>query len=90
MFSGLVAQQQCVGPLHTPVADYAMIALSFFEFVGSATSIGEQPLKGLISGGANARMSVSEAVTNLMFACISDLRDVKCSGNWMWPAKLPG
>ena len=90
MFAGLVAQQQCVGPLHTPLADYALIALSFFEFVGSATSIGEQPLKGLISAASNARMSVAEAITNLIFACITDLRDVKCSGNWMWAAKLEG
>ncbi|XP_071123747.1 phosphoribosylformylglycinamidine synthase-like [Mytilus edulis] len=37
-----------------------------------------------------ARMSVGEALTNLVFACITDLKDVKCSRNWMWPAKLPG
>lgn len=67
-----------------------MIALSAFELVGAATSIGEQPLKGLISAASNARMSVAESITNLMFACITDLRDVKCSGNWMWAAKLPG
>lgn len=88
--SGLVAQQQGVGPLDTPLADYACVALTFFDYVGAATSIGEQPLKGLISDAANARLSVAEALTNLMFVGISDLRDVKCSGNWMWPAKLPG
>lgn len=90
MVLGLVAQQQCIGPLHTPLADYAVVALTFFDYSGSATSIGEQPLKGLISDEANARMSVAEALTNLMFVKISDLKDVKCSGNWMWPAKLPG
>ena len=31
--TGLVAQQQCVGPLHTPLADVAVIALSHFETV---------------------------------------------------------
>lgn len=35
-------------------------------------------------------MTVSEAISNLVFAGISDLKDVKCSGNWMWAAKLPG
>jgi len=25
-----------------------------------------------------------------MWAKVSALRDVKCSGNWMWAAKLPG
>lgn len=34
-------------------------------------------------------MTVAEALTNLVFASISDLKDVKCSGNWMWAAKLP-
>jgi phosphoribosylformylglycinamidine synthase len=31
--TGLVAQQQCVGPLHTPLADAAVIALSYFGTV---------------------------------------------------------
>lgn len=35
-------------------------------------------------------MSLGEALTNLVFAPITSLTDVKCSGNWMWPAKLPG
>ncbi|KAK0421014.1 hypothetical protein QR680_015023 [Steinernema hermaphroditum] len=33
--TGLIAQQQCVGPLHTPVADVAVTALSFFDKVGA-------------------------------------------------------
>ncbi|WAQ99413.1 PUR4-like protein [Mya arenaria] len=88
--TGLVAQQQCVGPLHTPLADVAVTALSYTETRGSATAIGEQPIKGLICPAAGARMSVGEALTNLVFAKVSDLKDIKCSGNWMWPAKLPG
>jgi phosphoribosylformylglycinamidine synthase len=31
--TGLVAQQQCVGPLHVPLADVAVIALSHFDTV---------------------------------------------------------
>ncbi|CAL8254617.1 unnamed protein product [Merluccius merluccius] len=88
--TGLVAQQQCVGPLHTPLADVAVVALSPFGLEGAATAIGEQPIKGLVSPGAGARMAVGEALTNLVFAKITDLKDVKCSGNWMWAAKLPG
>jgi len=88
--TGLVAQQQCVGPLHTPVADVAVTALTYFDTVGSATAIGEQPIKGLVDPACGARMAVGEALTNLVFARISDLKDVKCSGNWMWPAKLSG
>ncbi|CAG5135184.1 unnamed protein product [Candidula unifasciata] len=88
--TGLVAQQQCVGPLHTPLADVAVVALSHFDTVGAATSIGEQPIKGLLDPAAGARLSVAEALTNIMFASITDIKDIKCSGNWMWPAKLEG
>ena len=31
--TGLVAQQQCVGPLLTPLADVAVVALSYFDKV---------------------------------------------------------
>lgn len=88
--TGLIAQQQCVGPLHTPLADFAVTTVSHLTFEGVATSIGMQPTKGVISATAAARMSVAEAVSNLAFVKISELGDVKCSGNWMWAAKLPG
>ncbi|UYV60723.1 PFAS [Cordylochernes scorpioides] len=88
--TGLIAQQQCVGPLHTPLADVAVTALSHFDTVGSATAIGEQPIKGLVDPEAGARMTVAESLTNLVFAPVTSLQDVKCSGNWMWAAKLPG
>ncbi|PVD34343.1 hypothetical protein C0Q70_05614 [Pomacea canaliculata] len=88
--TGLVAQQQCVGPLHTPLADVAVVAISYFDTVGSATAIGEQPVKGLVDSACGARLSVAESLTNLVFARATALKDVKCSGNWMWAAKLPG
>uniref|UniRef100_A0A2K5E6T0 phosphoribosylformylglycinamidine synthase n=1 Tax=Aotus nancymaae TaxID=37293 RepID=A0A2K5E6T0_AOTNA len=87
---GLVAQQQCVGPLQTPLADVAVVALSHEELVGAATALGEQPVKSLLDPKVAARLAVAEALTNLVFALVTDLRDVKCSGNWMWAAKLPG
>uniref|UniRef100_A0A3Q0RKU9 Phosphoribosylformylglycinamidine synthase n=1 Tax=Amphilophus citrinellus TaxID=61819 RepID=A0A3Q0RKU9_AMPCI len=88
--TGLVAQQQCVGPLHTPLANVAVVALSPFSLEGAATAIGEQPIKGLVCPAAGACMAVGEALTNLVFARVTALKDVKCSGNWMWAAKLPG
>jgi phosphoribosylformylglycinamidine synthase len=88
--TGLVAQQQCAGPLQLTVADVAVIAQSHFGVTGAATSIGEQPIKGLLDNAAMARMCVGEALTNLVWARVSALEDVKCSGNWMWAAKLPG
>ncbi|XP_065207365.1 phosphoribosylformylglycinamidine synthase [Planococcus citri] len=88
--TGLVVQQQCVGPLQAPISDVAVTAISYFDPHGIATSIGEQPIKGLLDPAAGARMSVAEALSNLVFAKISSIKDIKCSGNWMWPAKLQG
>merc|ERR1719343_1894407 len=92
--TGLIAQQQCVGPLHTPLAHFAAIAQSPLGVTGGATSVGEQPLKGLpgdpASCRAMARLAVAEALTNLVWIKISSLDSIKASGNWMWAAKLEG
>ncbi|KAB7505070.1 Phosphoribosylformylglycinamidine synthase, partial [Armadillidium nasatum] len=88
--TGLVAQQQCVGFLQMPISDVAVTALSYFSKKGVATSIGEQPTKILINPCAGARMTVLESLTNLSACLISDIKDIKCSANWMWPAKLIG
>ena len=88
--TGLVARQQCAGPLQLTVADVAVIAQSHFGIEGAATAIGEQPIKGLLDPLSMARMTVGEALTNLVWARITALDHVKCSGNWMWAAKLPG
>jgi phosphoribosylformylglycinamidine synthase len=87
--TGLIAQQQCVGPLQLTLSDVAVTAQSHFGSTGAAISIGEQPVKGLINPQAMARMSVGEALTNIVWAKVSALEDIKCSGNWMWAAKLP-
>jgi len=88
--TGLIAQQQCCGPLQLTVSDVAVVAQSHFGLTGAATSIGEQPIKMLLNPKAGARMAVGEALTNLVWARISSLEDVKCSANWMWAPKLPG
>ena len=88
--TGLIARQQCCGPLQATVADVAVIAQSHFGKSGAATAIGEQPVKLLVSPAAGARMAVGEALTNLVFAKIDGIESVKCSGNWMWAPKLPG
>lgn len=88
--TGLIAQQQCVGPLHIPLADVAVIAQSHFSKTGAALSIGEQPIKGLINPAAMARMSIAESLTNLVWAKVTSRSDIKCSGNWMWAAKMAG
>ncbi len=88
--TGLIAQQQCTGPFQLTLSNVAVIAQSHFSTTGAAISIGEQPIKGLINPSAMARMSVGEALTNILWAKVTALEDIKCSGNWMWAAKLPG
>jgi len=88
--TGLIARQQCTGPLQLTLSDVAVVAQSHFGVTGAAVSIGEQPVKGLISPAAMARLSVGEALTNIVWARVSALEDIKCSANWMWAAKLPG
>jgi phosphoribosylformylglycinamidine synthase len=88
--TGLIAQQQCCGPLQLTVADVAVVAQSHFGLTGMATAIGEQPIKMLVNPAAGARMAVGESLTNLVWAKIDDLQQVKCSANWMWAPKLAG
>ena len=88
--TGLIAQQQCCGPLQLTVGDVAVVAQSHFGQTGIATAIGEQPIKMLVDPAAGARMAVGESLTNLVWARIKDLEQVKCSANWMWAPKLPG
>lgn len=88
--TGLIAQQQCVGPLQLPLSDYAVSTQSYFALRGSATAIGERPTITALSPQAMARMSVGEMMTNLCGAKVTSRDHIKCEGNWMWAAKLPG
>jgi phosphoribosylformylglycinamidine synthase len=64
--TGLIAQQQCVGPLHIPLANFGAVSLSYFSCKGAVTAIGEQPIKGLISPAAMGRLCVGEMLTNIV------------------------
>ncbi len=86
--TGLIVQQQCCGPLQLPVSNVSAIAQSHFSLSGAATSIGEQPIKMLVDVKAGARMALGESLTNMVWAKISSIRNIKSSLNWMWPAKL--
>lgn len=52
----------------------AVVALSHQELVGAATALGEQPVKSLLDPKVAARLAVAEALTNLVFALVTDLR----------------
>eukprot|EP00518_Triparma_eleuthera_P019398 CAMPEP_0197563318 /NCGR_PEP_ID=MMETSP1320-20131121/28510_1 /TAXON_ID=91990 /ORGANISM="Bolidomonas sp., Strain RCC2347" /LENGTH=1302 /DNA_ID=CAMNT_0043125113 /DNA_START=89 /DNA_END=3994 /DNA_ORIENTATION=+ len=88
--TGLIAQQPTVGPLQIPLANNGVVAHSHFGTTGTVVAVGEQPIKGLVDAAAMARMVVAEAMTNIMWAKISAVEDIKSSGNWMYAAKLKG
>ncbi len=88
---GLVAKQQCTGPLQLPLNDCAVMALSYDGPQGVATSIGHAPVAGLIDPAAGSRNAIAEALANLVWAPLENgLRSVSLSANWMWPCRNPG
>ena len=82
--SGLIAQQQCVGPNHLPLSDYSLTALDYMSKCGVASSIGEGSIVGFVDYSIMARRVVGEMLTNLVGVKIESLESVKCSANWMW------
>ena len=88
---GLVAKQQCAGPLQLPLNNCGVMALDFEGRDGIATSIGHSPVSALIDPGAGSRNSVAEALSNIVWTPLkSGLGSVSLSANWMWPCKNPG
>ena len=88
---GKVAVQQCAGPLQLPLNNVGVMALDYAGKEGIATAIGHSPISGLIHPGAGSRNSVTEALTNIIWAPLEEgLKSVSLSANWMWPCKNPG
>ena len=88
---GKVAKQQCVGPLQIPLNNVGVMALDYKGKEGIATSIGHSPISGLINPVAGSRNSITEALTNIIWAPLKDgLYSVSLSANWMWPCKNEG
>ncbi|TWO31965.1 phosphoribosylformylglycinamidine synthase [Seonamhaeicola sediminis] len=88
---GKVAKQQCVGPLQIPLNNVGVMALDFKGKEGIATSIGHSPVSALIDPVAGSRNSITEALTNIIWAPLKDgLKNVSLSANWMWPCKNEG
>ena len=81
--SGLVVQDQMVGPWQVPVADCAVTLRSFNSVCGEAMAIGERTPLAVINAAASARMAVGEVITNMAGASIEKLGDIKLSANWM-------
>jgi len=84
--TGQVCRDQMVGPWQVPVADCAVTAASYFDYVGEAMAMGERSPLALFDAPASGRMAIAETVTNLLGAEISTLGHIKLSANWMTAA----
>ena len=86
--TGKVAHQQCVGALQLPLNDCGVVALDYKGQAGIATALGHAPQAGLADPAKGSVLAVSEALTNLVWANLTDgLDGVSLSANWMWPCR---
>ncbi len=88
--TGMIVQEQMVGPWQVAVADVAVTTTGFEGVTGEAMSIGEKAPLALLNHKASARMAVAEAITNIAAANIGSLSDMVLSANWMTAAGHPG
>ena len=87
---GFVAQQQTVGPLQLTLADYAVSANGYFNINGTSMSVGDQPIKGIVNRSASGRMTIAEALTNLVWAKIESFDSINFSCTWQCACGQPG
>ncbi|MCB0382757.1 MAG: phosphoribosylformylglycinamidine synthase subunit PurQ, partial [Psychroserpens sp.] len=74
-----------------PLNNVGVMALDYKGKEGIATSIGHSPISGLANPKAGSRNSITEALTNIVWAPLKDgLQSVSLSANWMWPCKNEG
>ncbi|MCD8165750.1 MAG: phosphoribosylformylglycinamidine synthase [Bacteroides sp.] len=86
--TGKVARQQCQGELQLPLSDCGVVALDYRGKQGIATSIGHAPQAALSDPAAGSVLAVSEALTNLVWAPLTDgMETISLSANWMWPCR---
>ncbi|MCD4695746.1 MAG: phosphoribosylformylglycinamidine synthase [Bacteroidales bacterium] len=89
--TGRVAWQQTCGSIQLPLNNLGVSAIDYQGHNGIATSIGHAPVAGLVNPEAGSVLSIAEALTNIIWAPITDgLKGISLSANWMWPAKNKG
>ncbi len=89
--TGKVAMQQTAGAVQLPVNNLGIAALDYDGNSGVATAIGHAPVSGLIDSAKSAILSIAEALTNIVWAPVTDgIRGISLSANWMWPCKNKG
>lgn len=89
--TGRVAKQQTAGSVQLPLNDCAVVALDYQGKHGIATALGHAPVAALADPAKGSVLSITEALTNIVFAPIDGgLPSVSLSANWMWPCKNEG
>ncbi len=81
--TGLIAQEQMIGPYQVPVANCAVTIGGYRTYSGEAMSMGERSPISNINPAAAARMAVAESLTNLASVRVDSLDRVVLSANWM-------
>ncbi|CAB5496514.1 Phosphoribosylformylglycinamidine synthase, synthetase subunit (EC / Phosphoribosylformylglycinamidine synthase, glutamine amidotransferase subunit (EC [Bathymodiolus thermophilus thioautotrophic gill symbiont] len=81
--TGMVARDQCVGPWQVPVADCAISLADYEGYQGEIMSLGERTPLALCDANAAARMTIGEALTNMLGGFVADIHHISLSANWM-------
>ena len=81
--TGMVARDQFVGPWQTPVADCAISTSDYTGYKGEIMSLGERAPLALCDANAAARMTIGEALTNMLGGYVQDISHISLSANWM-------
>ena len=81
--TGMVARDQFVGPWQVPVADCAISIADYVGYKGEIMSLGERTPLALCDANAAARMTIGEALTNMLGGYVADIHDISLSANWM-------
>ena len=88
--TGMVARDQFIGPWQVPVADCAISLADYSGYRGEIMSMGEKTPLALIDAKSAARMTIGEALTNLLGGYVEDIHHISLSANWMSASGHPG
>lgn len=81
--TGMVARDQFIGPWQVGVADCAISISDYTAYKGEIISLGERAPLALCDAKAAARMTIGEALTNMLGGYVENINHISLSANWM-------
>ena len=87
--TGLIAQQQCVGPYQLPLSNLAVVMPEYNADEGMVSAIGEKPINGLYDRQSMVEMTISEMLCNMMWVKTNGIESINSVANWMWSSTEP-